>query len=430
MEVDRLRDYMQEDTVSWTRSWQDIDKELNLVSSVTNRDENSENDNQRTQIRNSDTQRNTCKKCRSQMDENYDWDIIKDCCVTSANSSGQRSPTQESETSVGSRSSRFMKITNIRTNFEIVEHPFSRIRDLHLVMADPKTTSKSNWPSKKVNQQVVEKMVKKIWDTYLSETSHLEICVSPLAIINTVRRISYLDLYGPDAFSEALLEPLRTIQMDILPRFFVSKVYLKMRAFQLKSNPLPSAKSIRVPPPKKSTTLSRFQVVIFEDKLFDLNEILQENFLYLEFLRYLEGIYCSESLLCVRMVLLFEEEVSRKNFSEALKLSWYICNYFVRAGAAFEISLVHLERKEILLNLATPNLFMFSNLKRTAIRSLEANFRTYTLTSSYRGLGKMLIRVRKQEESYISFLNRNVFVRLLPLIPIQGNSEDADIRMS
>lgn len=413
MDVDRLRDYMQEDTTSWNKSWQEIDKELNLITSVQKRDEIAENDSPRTVNRNSEVMQNTCKNCKALIDELQDLDTLRDCCQDSIGSAQD----------INNRTSRFLKISNRRSNFEIVEHPFTRARDLNLAMTDGTTMKNRNWPSKKVNKQVVEKMVKKIWDTYLSETSHLEICVSPLAIINTVRRISHLDLYGPDTFAEALLEPLRTIQMDILPRFFASKVYFKMRAFQLKSNPLPSAKSIYVPPPNKSKTLNKFQVVLFEDRLFDLNEILQDNFLYLQFLKYLEGMFCSENLLCVRMILIFEEEVNHKNYSEALRLSWYICNYFVRSGSAFEVSLVHSERKEILLNLATPNLFMFSHLKRTAIRSLDGNFKTFILTDIYCNLGKMLIQVKKQEETFASYLNRNVFVRLLPLIRINIKAE-------
>jgi hypothetical protein len=407
MDVDRLRDYMQEDIKSWNKSWQDIDKELNVITSFQKRDDIVENDNTRSLIRNSEVKQSTCKNCGVQTGELQESDTLLDCCQTSIDSSQE----------ISSRASQFLKISNRRSNFEIVEHPFSstRARDLQLAMTDATTSKKRDWPSKKVNKQVVEKMVKKIWDTYLSETSHLEICVSPLAIINTVRRISHLDLYGPDTFAEALLEPLRTIQMDILPRFFASKVYLKMRSFQLTSNPLPTAKSLFVPPPKKSKILNKFQIALFEDRHFDLNEILQENFLYLQFLKYLDGIFCSENLLCVRMILIFEEEVNHKNFSEASRLSWYICNYFVRAGAPFEISLVHSERKEILLHLATPNLFMFSYLKRTAIRSLDGDFKTFTLTDTYSNLGKMLIQVKKQEETFASFLNRNIFVRLLPL---------------
>jgi hypothetical protein len=413
MDVDRLRDYMQEDTTSWNKSWQEIDKELNLITSVQKRDEIAEIDSPRTVNRNSEVMQNTCKNCEANIDELQDLDTLRDCCQDSIGSAQD----------ISNRTSRFLKISNRRSNFEIVEHPFTRARDLHLAMADGTTIKNRNWPSKKVNKQVVEKMVKKIWDTYLSETSHLEICVSPLAIINTVRRISHLDLYGPDTFAEALLEPLRTIQMDILPRFFASKVYFKMRAFQLKSNPLPSAKSIYVPPPNKSKTLNKFQIVLFEDRLFDLNEILQDNFLYLQFLKYLEGMFCSENLLCVRMILIFEEEVNHKNYSEALRLSWYICNYFVRSGSAFEVSLVHSERKEILLHLATPNLFMFSHLKRTAIRSLDGNFKTFILTDIYCNLGKMLIQVKKQEETFASYLDRNVLVRLLPLIHINIKAE-------
>ena len=40
---------------------------------------------------------------------------------------------------------------------------------------------------------------------------------------NTKRRMKLLDLYGPDVFSEALLDPLKTINRDVLPRFLASE---------------------------------------------------------------------------------------------------------------------------------------------------------------------------------------------------------------
>ena len=423
MEVDRLRDYMQVDTVSWNREWRDIDKDLNLLTSLQKKSRKtpassiagSEGEGTRTPVKNKNVSRDASRSLSI-----GSYDLLSTCSSVSTKISDLAAETMTSEelaAEVRSRpSSRFMKIVNRRPSFEIVEHPLVLVHELHLSMTAGKVTTRRAWPSKLVDQGVVEKMVKNIWDTYLSETSNLEICVSPLVLMNTVQRISCLDLYGADLFTEALFEPLRTIQMDILPRFFASKIYAKMKVFVLKSQPTPEAESIIVPPPPRSFMLNGFELAELEKKRFTLNEILQDELLYGQFLTYLRAMFRSEYLLCVRMVLLFEEQVTQKNFTEALRLSWYICDYFVSAGSAFEIALTHTHRKDILLTLARPNVVMFSRLKSEAIKCLEVDFKAYSLTVGYLALNKMMVSSSRKDRSISSYFTKGLVGRLTPII--------------
>lgn len=421
MEVDRLRDYMQVDTVSWNRGWRDIDRDLNLLTSLQKQSRRmpassiADRENTRTPVRNKNNSRDANRSLSV-----GSYDLLSTCSSVSTKISDLAVETMTSEelaAEVRSRpSSRFMQIVNRRPSFEIVQHPLVVVHELHLSMTAERVTTKRAWPSKLVDQGVVEKMVKNIWDTYLSETSNLEICVSPLVLINTVQRISCLDLYGADLFTEALFEPLRTIQMDILPRFFASKIYAKMKIFLLKSQPTLTADSILVPPPPRSFMLDGFGVAELEKKRFNLNEILQDGLLYGQFLAYLRVMFRSEYLLCVRMILLFEEQVIQKNFVEALRLSWYICDYFVTAGSAFEVALTHAHRKDILLSLARPNIVMFSRLKSEAVKRLEVDFKAYSLTVGYSALNKMMISASKKERTIASYFSNGLVGRLTPII--------------
>ena len=411
MEVDRLRDYMQEDKISWNRDWRTLDRELKFLKTL--------HDPESSQTIIDDLGISRCGSPKSPRSS------IGDIRISSPASSEVtlfNSPTSSVNSSTKSinwpidtlnvvstaftstrRSSRFVKIMNRRPSFAIAEHSLLKIHCASIIAANNENKKKKPWPSKIVDQRKVENMVKKIWDTFLSDASQLEICVSPLAIINTVKRIAFLDLYGPDVFAEALNEPLRTIQLDTLPRFFASKIYFKMESFRINSIPLPSADTLDVKAPPKSSLLNGFDLSEFGDKLFNLNELLMDDVLYTQFLTYLQSSFRSENLLCVRAILIFEEHVTDKNYSEALQLAWNICNYFVLPGSAYEVSLLYANRKEILLSLARPNIFMFAQLKRTAIKSLQADFDFYAITEDYKNLSKFVISKKKREESFFSF---------------------------
>lgn len=408
MEVDKLRDYMHADTVSWSKDWLKIDKELALSTILPVYQDDGDED-QENSIKSSAIRPSTARSILKNSSTSIKSFAKPESSLVQATQPYSSKLSQK----VGSRpTTSFINIVTRRASFSILEHPVLKVHGQLLTLTEENAATERPWPSKIVDQRIVEQMVKNIWDTFLSESSHLEICVAPLVVINTVQRIACLDLYGPDVFAEALLEPLRTIQMDTLPRFFASKIYAKMKFFTESSSPLPLAETIEVPPPLRSSLLSGFLISEFENKLFDLNEILQEELLYSEFLLYLKGYFCSENLLCVRMILVFEEQVRDKYYNRALKLAWHICNCFVLPGSAYEVSLLYSNRKDTLLSLARPNIFMFSHLKRSAIKSLEANFEIYSKTDVYLNLSKMMIAVKKREENSMDYFSRKVLSKL------------------
>ncbi|KAJ1391011.1 hypothetical protein B484DRAFT_439655, partial [Ochromonadaceae sp. CCMP2298] len=97
---------------------------------------------------------------------------------------------------------------------------------------------------------VVNTLVKHIWYTYLSDSAATQICMSSQVLRNTLLRLTRLHLYGPDTFHETLVDPVKTIFMDILPRFRLSSemAELKTRLEELEETPDGSLFSVPPPP--------------------------------------------------------------------------------------------------------------------------------------------------------------------------------------
>eukprot|EP01036_Dinobryon_divergens_P036155 gene36155-47005_t len=98
--------------------------------------------------------------------------------------------------------------------------------DISLLTCDVNETS---WPSKIVNRNEVVEIMQQIKIKYLDDDGEDSICMSLAMYERTLRRIGRLDLYGPYVFSEACIDPVKTLRQDIIPRFKASKFYLEMK---------------------------------------------------------------------------------------------------------------------------------------------------------------------------------------------------------
>lgn len=54
----------------------------------------------------------------------------------------------------------------------------------------------SKWPSRKVSYVAISKFIHKIWDEYLSNDAPNQICIPYNVMLNTLKRLQYLHLYG------------------------------------------------------------------------------------------------------------------------------------------------------------------------------------------------------------------------------------------
>ena len=199
-------------------------------------------------------------------------------------------------------------------------------------------------------------------------------------------------------FAETCLDPIKTLCRDIMPRFLKSDLCSAFKARRKECREQPNALELVVPPP--AVDLRGYSA---EDRVvtkrFALADLLKEGFLYGEFLLFLQGRVCAENLLCYRLVICFEEVLSKKNYEAADHLAWTIYRYFVALGAPFEISCHPLDRCDVMRHLAKPTPDIFNAVKRSALEQLSAYLTLYSKTPTYKELGAALNeRVERSEK--------------------------------
>jgi hypothetical protein len=240
-----------------------------------------------------------------------------------------------------------------------------------------------------------------------------------------MKRLQYLHLYGPEVFEESLIDPLKTMKRDIMPRFLRSSFYTELLLVQELLQKQPIASELELPIPPTSLTFERSELIgpHGEHRTFQLNEIVSNRFLYLKFLSYLQECYCSENLICYRLITLFEEKYPLANANSSgsrssdnenkhalSKIAWDIYRYFVAEDSPYEVSLEYSSRKAIRLQLAKPSLTCFEKVKKSVYNMLKTYFTSYKNKPEYGHLAEYLLT--KQHvggSSSTSSLFRNCF---------------------
>lgn len=247
-----------------------------------------------------------------------------------------------------------------------------------------------SWPSSFDKSAAINK-INVILHKYLNNDSHSQVCISDPLIEQTLKRIRLLHLYGPEVFEEATREPIKTMKKDILPRFLSSDIFRRMIANVASCEPTPPpASDLKVPPPESWLLTISSLDDLPDTRRFQLDEVLNCLQLYNEFLTFLRQRVSSENLICVRMISIFEELMINNELSAAGKQAWKIYQYFVAPGAAFEVSINHIHRKHVMLEMAAPTKGMFNRIRTSIYHTLRGNFDSFMLTEQYAGLGKLM----------------------------------------
>mmetsp|Transcript_29453 Transcript_29453/g.28168 ORF Transcript_29453/g.28168 Transcript_29453/m.28168 type:complete len:410 (-) Transcript_29453:199-1428(-) len=250
------------------------------------------------------------------------------------------------------------------------------------------------WNSE-VNMMAIKTNIDSILHEYIFDHAQHQVCISKCFISKTMKRIDLLNLYGPHVFEEAVLDPIKTMRKDVLPRFFQSNDYDAM-IFNLAScDPLPPASSIRQTPPRKHVLNNNPLEYFTVDRKFTLEQMLIAEVLYHFFRVYLERIHASENLLCVRMIDYYDELIKKtETKEEAGEIAWMIYQYFVAPGSAFEVSTMHADRKILMESLSMLKIGMFSRVRKTAYVVLEVNFVLFQGSKEYNELGLIMRTVK------------------------------------
>jgi hypothetical protein len=241
-----------------------------------------------------------------------------------------------------------------------------------------------------VNKIAAKIHVNNILEEYILDNAQHQVCISKDFILKTKKRINLLQIYGPHVFEEAVLDPIKTMRKDVLPRFLQSKVFITMILSLASCDPLPPASNLSLPPPSKYVLRSNPVEYFIDGREFSLPQMLQGEVLYTNFRVFLERHFCSENLICVRMIDYYEELKSAKEDRMADEFAWTIYQYFVAPGSVFEVSTMYSDRKKLMETLAVPRKGMFSKVRSAAYAVLKINFVLFANSDDYMNLGRIM----------------------------------------
>ena len=207
------------------------------------------------------------------------------------------------------------------------------------------------WPSSVVGRHAAEGYVQYIWDKFLSDSSISQICMSGMVLQNTIKRLKLLHIYGKEVFSEALIDPMKTMRKDVMPRFLNSEIYQELVRQVDSCRMLPAASTLIVPYPKTDALVDSLTQKDLDSGLthLDVIDIMNDRMLYEEFLLYLRSTVSSENLLCMRLIVMYKNsftEYPPPSQSASSERAWQIYKYFIAPGSAYEVSVSHRRRKQ------------------------------------------------------------------------------------
>lgn len=267
--------------------------------------------------------------------------------------------------------------------------------DFLIPLREGRLFDEASWPSKRLPLSSVKAAMEHIWHEFLADNAPYWICIPRKILINTIKRMKLIIVYGRDCFGEAMLDPVKTIQKDIQPRFLASEDYRALRQLLSGLEPLPGAMSLKLPKPPH-VIFNRYSQRELEagQVAFTMEDLVADRLLFPEFLKYLELQVSSENLRCLRAIQVYVEARSSsdsRDFTLAQDYAWTIYKYFVAPGSAYGISLSHRKLKEVMRALAQPTLTTFDGVQRSAISALKVHFAAFKETKEYANLGKVVL---------------------------------------
>lgn len=244
-----------------------------------------------------------------------------------------------------------------------------------------------NWPSATVTQEAMETSANDIVDAYLSESAAQQVMLPHVVKTRTEKRLRHLPAYGTTVFDECLIDPIKTMRRDIMPRFIRSPLYQEM--LTVKDYQADNRELVTPHPPS-----SIIDYLSFEDfqgsRTFSLNEIVNDKYLYSVMLKFLQRTFSSENLTCAREIQIYDELLASGELESAKRKALDIYHYYLLPGALFEVSSSCNVRKDIALSLADPQPNMFHEVKAGVLEMLKADYNKFSASQEFAELGVMM----------------------------------------
>lgn len=248
--------------------------------------------------------------------------------------------------------------------------------------------SGGTWASK-TDLVAAQTLAETIFEKYLHVNSPHQVCVSDCVAKKTAERMNLLYLYGPNIFDEASIDPIKTMERDVLPRFRASDSIERMVSCVASCEPPPPAAGLIVSAPESLLLLvsSSEPFTSIESIPVTLDEMLTSQQLFIQFSNYLlnaEGAKnnSGDALKCVRKIDILDGLLNVSSNEDPGDQALQIFRYFVAEKSAFEIAVSYPERKRVMLSLADPKKGMFSAIRAAALDLLTSDFNTFTASDA------------------------------------------------
>lgn len=266
----------------------------------------------------------------------------------------------------------------------------------------------SQWPSRKVPFSSVREHILKIWKEFISYDATTQICIPSKVLCNTRKRLENLHLYGAYVLEETLLDPMKTLTRDTLPRFLSSNYYKRMGTRLDALYPLPEASSLELPLPGKAITATWPIEDINVDKLreMSLSDMFHDRIIYPHFVTYCKKLYCDENAYCGRALTIYQCHYKHAVNDTtcppgAEDIAWTIFRYFIAPKSCYEVSLSHRRRKEIMRALANPPRNVFSKVELSAFAVLKGYYQSFSRTDAFQELPALILKRRSDSRNVI-----------------------------
>lgn len=269
------------------------------------------------------------------------------------------------------------------------------IAEVQALLDSETLTVDAKWPSTRVSRTGVESMMKHIWETFLSDSAKFQICMPSRVLWKTLQRMKNVHLYGKDVFQEALYDPIKTIFRDIYPRFRNSEHMKMLRQRMRECEDLPPSSALVLPPlPNLITSRYTMKELHAETKL-TFQDMLEDKICFKEFFRYLQSCIVSENLRFIRALQVYKEHIISTDDSlkrHGVEWAWTIYKFFIAPYSAYEISVSHTARRDVMCQLADPTVNTFDVIERYTLDLLRVHFNTFRNKKEYTNMNAVILQ--------------------------------------
>ena len=237
-------------------------------------------------------------------------------------------------------------------SYKLIDNEIENFGKLNIQEKDVKvccSNDPTQWPSKIATYKAFQDHCEFIWETYLSSAASAQIFMPAKVLYNTLHRLQHLEKYGHKVFDETVIDPIKTLNADVLPRFLVSPCFKAMNKRLVVSYPLPTKEQLELKMPAKSACMNWEDDKITVQSLSELplKRVIHDKILYKAFLDYCITCHCEENIYVVRAIAIFKLNYENHIDKAAIAMDlfppwieghvWMMFRFFIAPNSPYEV---------------------------------------------------------------------------------------------